>query len=176
MTAELPNLETERLWLRKMEPSDLPHVGKMLADPRMTKYIGYVAGQWTPEKWMERTVERREKDGLSFLAVELKPKRLFIAQIGLLLQEIDGKKEVEVGYHLLPEYWGNGYATEAAKACMEWGFKNLNVPRIISIIHPENQASINVAKRNGLKFDKEALFRGSPAVVYSLENPYLEIQ
>lgn len=172
MQKELPALETDRLWLRPIVPSDLAHIKRMLADPRMTRYIGAGVSTWTGERWLERTIERRQKDGLSFLAVELKPCHTFIAQIGLLLQDVEGKKEVEVGYHLFPEYWGNGYATEAAKACMEWGFKNLKVPRIISLIAPENKASQNVALRNGLKFDREISFREEPAHLYVLENPY----
>src|SRR3990167_7224172 len=110
MKQQLNSLETQRLWLRKMESSDLPFISKTLADPRMTQFIGSGAAQWTPEKWMARTFERQEQDGLSFLAVELKPGHEFVGQVGLLLQEVEGKKEVEVGYHILPEHWGKGYA------------------------------------------------------------------
>ena len=168
---ELPPLETERLWLRHMVPSDIEYVRQMLADPRMTKYVIMGPMTWTAETWLARTFERREKDGLTFLAVELKPSHTFIAQIGLLLQEVEGRKEVEVGYHLFPQYWGKGYATEAAKTCMEWAFEELNVPRVISLINPDNAASSNVAKRNGLALEREVSFRGYPANMYVLNNP-----
>jgi len=75
----------------------------------------------------------------------------------------------EIGYHLRRDYWGQGLATEAAIACREWGFTNLKVDRLISLIRPENVLSCGVAERNGMTIWKEVDWRGLRHYVYAVQ-------
>ena len=79
----------------------------------------------------------------------------FIGICGLLTQEIDEKKEIEVGYHILKKFWGQGYATEAAKLFIDYAFKNELANSIVSVIDVENFKSQKVAKKNGLTIEKK---------------------
>ena len=86
---------------------------------------------------------------------------------GLLPQgPIEGKDEIEVGYLFVKKFWGQGLATEAARAMMDAGFNELKLDRIISIINPNNKRSIAVAKRNGLAKETETIYKGRKAAVY----------
>ncbi|MFY9559737.1 MAG: GNAT family N-acetyltransferase [Terriglobales bacterium] len=75
----------------------------------------------------------------------------------------------EIGYHLRRDHWGQGLATEAARACREWGFAHLKVDRLISLIPPENTPSQRVAERNGMPIWKEVGWRGLRHYVYAVE-------
>lgn len=89
----------------------------------------------------------------------LKDSGELIGDCGCTLQKVEGTNHVEVGYHVRRDLWGNGYATEAARACIEYAFTKLGVDRVISLIRPENLQSIRVAEKNGLVCEK-AIFRG----------------
>ena len=79
----------------------------------------------------------------------------FIGRCGLIPQEIEGVAEVEIGYMLAKAYWVKGLATEAALAIRNYGFHKLGCSRLISLIDPQNQASMRVAAKIGLRYEKE---------------------
>ncbi|MFQ5753604.1 MAG: GNAT family N-acetyltransferase, partial [bacterium] len=101
-----------------------------------------------------------------FWKVLLKPDDQFVGIAGLLHQMIDNEIETEISYRILPEYWKNGYATEAAKACKEYAETNLGKNRLISLIHPKNNASNRVAQKLGAKKTKSVVFIGAKHDVY----------
>jgi ribosomal-protein-alanine N-acetyltransferase len=76
--------------------------------------------------------------------------------------------EVEIGYRLHPDYWNRGLVSEAARAVRDHAFADLKLPRVISLIHPENIPSRRVAEKNGMKIEKEITFRGFPTLVYAI--------
>jgi RimJ/RimL family protein N-acetyltransferase len=76
--------------------------------------------------------------------------------------------EVEIGYRLDPAYWNRGLITEAARAVRDHAFEDLKLPRVISLIHPENIPSRRVAEKNGMKIEKEITFRGFPTLVFAI--------
>jgi RimJ/RimL family protein N-acetyltransferase len=81
---------------------------------------------------------------------------------GFFHQEIDGTSEIEIGYRLHPNYWNKGLATEAAQAVRDHAFRDLNLSRLISLIHPENAASRRVAEKIGLQLERKTVFEGLP--------------
>ena len=93
----------------------------------------------------------------------------FIGQCGLLTQEVDDKKELEVGYHVMKKHWGKGFAPEAAKLFIDFAFENNLTKSIISIIHKENIKSQKVALRNGLTKEKETNWKGMDVYIYRIE-------
>lgn len=85
---------------------------------------------------------------------------------GLLVQDVDGRQELEVGYSMLPAHWRKGFATEAAKACMDEAFERGLATSIISIIQVDNVPSQRVAEKNGLQVDGQTTFHGHPVFIY----------
>jgi RimJ/RimL family protein N-acetyltransferase len=96
----------------------------------------------------------------------LKPDGEFAGDCGLTRQPVDDVTEMEVGYHLARRHQGQGLATEAARACLDYAFSNLGLHRVISLIRPENLPSRRVAERNGMSVEKQTIFAGLPHVVY----------
>ena len=118
------------------------------------------------EEWIEKSLRRYREHGISLWAVILKADGQLAGDCGLMRQEVDGVTETEVGYHLARRFQGQGFATEAARACMDHAFLKLGLGRVISLIRAENLPSRRVAERNGMTVEKEAMFAGLPHLVY----------
>jgi RimJ/RimL family protein N-acetyltransferase len=161
-------VETERLLLRLLTPDDTEALAAVLSDP--------IAMQWYPrpfsrpevEQWIARNRERYREHGHGLWAMVLKQSGAMIGDCGLVRQDVDREELVEVGYHVRRDHWGRGYATEAARGCMKYAFETLRLPRIISLIRPENQPSWRVAEKNGMKVWKQTSKWGDLHLVYSM--------
>lgn len=161
--------ETERLGLRKMTMDDLGALRPILSSEIAMKHYPKVLNDDEVLDWIGRVIKRYEDDDHSFWIVELKETSEVIGQCGILTQQVDGQTEPEIGYLFNPAFWGHGYATEAAKACMDYGRKQYGYQRYISMIVPENKPSINVALRNGLTLEKTVPYKDLEEVrVYSI--------
>jgi ribosomal-protein-alanine N-acetyltransferase len=90
-----------------------------------------------------------------------------IGDCGLVNQTIDGTIEVEIGYHINKKYWAKGFASEAARACKEYGFHHLGFKKLISIIDPRNIASIRVVEKIGFSKEKEAFIFNKTHFIYA---------
>ena len=93
-----------------------------------------------------------------------------IGQCGLLIQRVDDQEELEVGYAIIPTYWNQGYATEAARKCIEYGLQNRLSNSIISIIHDRNIESQKVAIKNRMAFEKQTTYKGNPVKIFRIDN------
>src|SRR5262249_39935305 len=162
-------LETARLSLREIKEDDLDDLLEIWADPEAMRFFPSTLDHQAMREWIERNQIRYEKYGHGFWAVILRTEQKFVGDCGLVIQEVDGVEELEVGYHFNRKYWGRGFATEAARACMDYAFNQLGRRRIISMIRPENTPSRRVAERNGLRIEKEVYWRGYQHYVYALE-------
>ncbi|MGN0738655.1 MAG: GNAT family N-acetyltransferase [Treponema sp.] len=144
-------LETERLFLRELEQGDLSALKRILQDEEtMYAYNGAFSDEEV-QQWLDRQFERYEKYGFGLWAVVLKENGRMIGQCGLTMQPWNGDEVLEVGYLFERNFWHKGYATEAAIACKEYAFNKLGASEVCSIIRDTNQASQNVALRNGMK-------------------------
>jgi len=125
------------------------------------------------EDFIKRCRAQYDKFGFGLLAVVYQEENRVLGYCGLFRQEIDGVIELEIGYRLHPGYWGRGIATEAAVMIRDWAFANLDREKLISIIEPENAASIVVAKKLGMNFEREFLFKGHRLThIYSLRRTH----
>jgi ribosomal-protein-alanine N-acetyltransferase len=111
-------------------------------------------------------LERQARNEPSQFAVVRRDEQSLIGYCGFFPQTVDGVEEVEIAYRLHPEHWGHGFATEAARAVREHAFRTLELPRVISLIHPDNHRSRRVAEKNGMTLEKETEFRGFRVHVY----------
>jgi len=91
-----------------------------------------------------------------------------IGYCGFYHQQIDQMNEIEIGYRLHPDYWNRGLITEAAQAVRDHGFRDLKLPRVISLIHPDNIPSRRVAEKNGMRLEKETVYRDFRTFVFAI--------
>lgn len=147
----IPTLETERLRLRPFRRSDLDDYATLRADPEVMRYlVGGAAEPWDRGRsWRHLAflLGHWQLGGSGMWAVERKETGMFLGVVGFA--EPEGWPGCELAWVLARRWWGNGYATEAARAALDYAFTVLKRNRVISLIHPENRASIRVAERLG---------------------------
>jgi [ribosomal protein S5]-alanine N-acetyltransferase len=164
-----PVIETERLLLRHMTLEDTQPLLRIWGSPEAMRLF---PGTWNFDDMrtaIERNIERYERDGHGLYAVVLKTSGDVAGDCGLVKQDINGSMELEVGYHMRPDLWGRGLATEAPRGCMNYAFETLRTKRLVSMIRPENIASRRVAEKNGLKLERTVFWRGYQHCIYSIE-------
>jgi RimJ/RimL family protein N-acetyltransferase len=120
------------------------------------------------EECTARNCRRYANDGHGLWAMVLKTNGELIGDCGLTVQDVDGATEVEIGYHMRRDHWGKGLATEASRACRDYGFGNLPVERLVSMIRPENLPSRRVAEKNGMSLSRQMIWRNLPHFIYSV--------
>lgn len=166
--------ETERIRFRKVEATDFDIWLGFCEFPDSVKYI-FSQEQLKEEDpvvrcrmWFDRVFNRYEKGTGGMNALIDKATGAYLGQCGLLIQNIDGLEELEVGYSLMPEHRGKGYALEAAMKCRDFAFENGFRDSLISTIHIENEASMKVARANGMQLDKTTVSNGDPVHIFRI--------
>ncbi|MBA2354392.1 MAG: GNAT family N-acetyltransferase [Luteitalea sp.] len=152
LIARLP-IRTGRLTLQPLGDEHLPALAALLADPVVMRY--FPRPMTLPESsiWLQRNLERYRHDGSGLFAVvrqDADGARL-IGDCGLVVRSFGGRTRVELGYHFARDVWGQGLATEAARACVALAFEASDVPAVVALIRPENRPSQGVARRAGLQ-------------------------
>ena len=148
--------ETERLILRHFYESDIDSLAMILADPDVMKFsLGNPYSLQQTRKLVEYTISSYKSNSLSLWAAVHKADDNLIGYCGHFVQEIEDKREIELTYRFAKEFWGKGLATEAAKATCKHAFTHFELNRLISIIEADNIASIRVAEKCGMKYDKD---------------------
>jgi ribosomal-protein-alanine N-acetyltransferase len=161
-------LETSRLILREFSSDDVDALALVLSDADTMRFYPTPLDRAGVEQWIARNRQRYLEDGLSLWAMILKSSGELIGDCGLTVQDVDGEKEVEIGYHVRRDLWRQGLASEAARACRNYGFSRLPVDRLISLIRPENLPSCRVAEKNGMTVWKEVMRKDIRHLVYSI--------
>lgn len=139
-------------------------------DPIVMKYYPKLLDEKDTLGWMERTQSGYRKYGHGFWIAESLNTGEFIGQIGLLPQIIEGEYHAELAYMIRSAVFGKGFATEAGKACLHFGFERLDRNKIVSMIRPENLPSRSVAHRLGLTSEKEMDWKGSRSLLHSINH------
>ncbi len=167
---KIPTLETQRLRLRPLCNDDFEDYAELYADPEVLRYLGTGPEPWERVRsWRHMAFARGhwEFRGVGMWAVEHKETGAFMGLIGFAVPE--GWPGFELAWILARRWWGNGYATEGARAALAHAFTVLEKDRVISLIHPENQASIRVAERIGEKLQGRILHCGREMLCYGLD-------
>jgi RimJ/RimL family protein N-acetyltransferase len=162
-------LETARLALRELTPSDLDFVASMLADPEVMRFYPKTHTRAEAEVWLERQRMRYARDGHALWLVTEKESGLPLGQVGLVMQTIDGAVIPEIGYLIHRPYWRHGYAAEAALGTRSHAFGVLGYPRVISLIRPENTPSQGVARKMAMTIQGRTLHAGFETDVWGIE-------
>ncbi|MFN5416497.1 MAG: GNAT family N-acetyltransferase [Flavobacteriia bacterium] len=151
------NLESERLRTRKLTLEDAVIFSSFFENEEAQKFLPkfFDSAIERTKHLIEKQLERYEENRFGHKAILDKETNEFLGICGLLLQDVDGTFEIEVGYHFLPKYWGKGYAPEAAKLFINYAFENNITDSVISVIDLDNFKSQRVAEKNGLKIEKQ---------------------
>ena len=152
-----PKMETERLILRYWREDDLAGFAELNADPQVMEFFPWTLTMLETQALMSVMIERTASDGFSFAPVEEKQTGRFIGFVGLNRPRHDPALPfepcVEIGWRLLPSAWGKGYATEAARAWLGFGFETLGLSEIVAMTTEHNTASRAVMERLGMRYD-----------------------
>lgn len=166
-------LETNRLFLRTFSIDDAGLIYQLNAGPEITRYTG------DPIRDIKQAKEVLEKTILPQYAlynhgrwaVHTNESGEFIGWCGLKARP--ERNEIDLGYRFMKNAWGKGYATEAAFACLNYGFKALHLKRIVGRAMPENIASIRVLEKCGMIYVGDETVDGHPAKTYERQNPFI---
>lgn len=162
--------ETTRLQFREIRNSDFDQWLEFFNHPSSFEHW---AGEFDkPEaeckKWFARQAERYRNDEGGMNALIEKQSGKLVGYCGLLIQTVDQKREMEVGYSLLHEYRNKGYATEASRKCIDFAFQNNFTDSVISIISLTNIPSTNVALKNGMKIEKQTVYKENQVNIFRI--------
>lgn len=167
----LDGQETERLNFRLLKQSDFESWIEFFKDKSVGKFVGMEDisnPQKQCEKWFELNQKRYKNDSGGMNALIDKSTNKLIGQCGLLVQEVDGNKEMEIAYSILPKFRNKGYATEAAKKCRDFAFTKFSFDTLIPIVHIKNIKSEKVALKNGMLKTKRTVFEDMPVNIFRI--------
>ncbi len=161
-------LETERLRLRMFCKADLDAYAEMCADPEVMRYLGAGQPMSRADTWRQLAMllGHWQLRGYGMWAVEDRARGHLIGRIGFFNPE--GWPGFELGWMLGRPYWGHGFATEGAREALAYAFRELQQTHVISLIRPQNTASIRVAERLGQRLERRVDVRGGEALVYGI--------
>lgn len=165
-------LETERLILRKIVAEDADALFQIQSNSDVMRYA--INGPSSEEgvfRFIHSTLSRYDNDGVGQWAMVEKLSNTVIGDCGFSIKDIDRVREHDLSYRLSRKYWGKGFATEAALACRNYGFKTLHLDRIISIQDRDNKLSLKVLQKIGMTLVKEITFHHKIALVYGINHP-----
>lgn len=175
-------IETERLILRKPRLEDAADLAPAYADPEVMRYLGDGSTMTRDqlEKGIGLWLERWEANGVGLFSMERREDCRVIGRSGFLVwdgetwevanfADAGERAEVELGWTVAREHWGQGYATEAALAMRDWGIAERGFTRLISIIRHGNDRSVHVAEKIGERYERDIVPWGKPAQLYALE-------
>lgn len=163
--------ETKRLKIAKLTDAYRDELITFFNHPEAVKFFNPIENvEEFVDLWLDRLNMRYEKHGIGFYALLDKETGDFIGQSGALIQTLDGEETThhEVGYHIMPQHWRKGYASEAAQFFRNQVFEKGLADEVISIIHVDNHPSKGVARNNGMKVKRNAQFRGWPVDVFAI--------
>lgn len=165
--------ETERLRFRNLERSDFETWEPLFRVKQAAQFLALDPSKSPAElceSWFQKIFHRYENDlgGMNVLVDKITGK--MVGQCGLLIQEVQDETRMEIGYSVLPEFWGKGYASEAAQKCKDYAFENDFFESLISMVHVDNIASEKVARKNGMQLEKTfSDYKGCPANMFSID-------
>ena len=164
----IDSFTTTRIKARGMTPGDLDDLASMAQNPEVMITLGGVQDRTQVLVFLEKNVKHHDEHGFGYWIFEDKDTGAFIGRGGLKHVHIDGADEVELAYAFMPEYWGQGLATEIGKELVRIGFEELGLKSIVCFTLPDNKASQRVMEKVGFTYEKKCVYKGLPHVLYRL--------
>ena len=165
----VPRVETQRLLLREWRDGDLDAYAELSSDPQVMRHLGGPVDREQTWRGMALHAGHWALRGYGNWVLERRADGVLVGRAGLWNPE--GWVGLEVGWTLARHAWGQGYATEAGRAAIDWAWATLGAERLISLIRPDNTASARVAQRLGMRPVGADTLYDQPIDVYGLERP-----
>jgi RimJ/RimL family protein N-acetyltransferase len=162
-------VETPRLEMRRMTYDEVPALLAVFSDPEVMRYYPDPFDCRQMQGWVDWNQRSYADCGYGLWALILRATGELIGDCGLVNQQVDGVREIEIGYHVRRDLWRQGLATEATSACRDYGFTTLGSRRLISLIDPQNAASRRVAEKIGMTLRREVQWKDKLTCVYAIE-------
>lgn len=161
---------TERLRFREMVDADLDRMADLLGDHDVMRHYPRPKTRDEALGWIQWNKHNYAEHGYGLWIVEDHAGE-FVGDCGLTWQPVDGEQILEVGYHVVRTLQGRGYASEAARACLDLATGPIGESRVVAIINPENAPSRRVAEKIGLRLERTTEVRSLPVVIYGCGSP-----
>ena len=184
-------LATKRLLLRRLDEADAAAYLALISDTEAMRFVSSGRPPTAPEAAQSISAinARYEKDGFGVVGIEHRAEARLIGRVGFWVWdrtnwtgghtwcELRDRAEIELGWALVRDTWGHGFATEAAAAMRDHAFRELGLTRLISLIHPENNRSLRVAHRLGAVHEADIeTARWGPALLFVHKGPVANAQ
>jgi RimJ/RimL family protein N-acetyltransferase len=155
--------------LRELTEADLDVVATMMADVEQMSLYPRPRTREETKTWIGRNLELYEQRGFGFWLMEAPDIGIFLGYCGVRPIDIDGVEEMEMGWHVKKEFWGQGLATEAASVCRDLAFDRFNIAGLVATIDPTNASSVRVAEKIGMRLERDVVLDGWSCLIYSIE-------
>ncbi len=160
-------LETKRLRIRLFREDDLDRLDEIHSDPEAMRYMGQVRTREQSRDLIRKYTDDFPKNRFTMWALEAKDSNDLVGRAGLSF--LDGTDEIEVGYLIDRKYWGQGFATEAAAACVGYGFEEVDLDWIVGIVQPPNKASLRVLEKLGFVYLRDDHYYEADVLYHRIE-------
>ena len=168
MSAAPDVLTTARLRLLRPSLSDFEDLARMHLDPRMMVTLGGLRDHDQSRSDLERVMHHWDEHEFGLYFVRDAEDARFLGRAGLKRVHVNDRDEVEIGWSVVADEWGNGLATEAARRLLELAFDDLGLTEIVSFTLPHNAASVRVMDKLGMQYERDGVYAGLPHVFYRL--------
>ncbi|MBX3026894.1 GNAT family N-acetyltransferase [bacterium] len=169
MPDDLGRLHTARLLLTRIAAADLDELRRMHRDPVVMATLGGVRSDEVSADILTQLMAHWDAHGFGYWMAHERATGAFVGRGGLRRVVVGGGDEVEVGYALMPQFWGRGLATELARECARVGFEVLGQRSLVAFTLPTNVASRAVMQRVGFAYERDVIWAGMPHVLYRLD-------
>jgi ribosomal-protein-alanine N-acetyltransferase len=164
----LTTLETDRLVGEPIGPAHQQELCALLGDPRVGATLGGALSPPRVAAALTAKFEHWQRHGFGYWVWREKGTGAAVARGGLQWTHVGGRDEVEVGWAVMADRWGEGFASELGAASVAYGFERLGLREIVSYTLPTNRASRRVMEKLGFEFEREIEHAGLPHVLYRL--------
>ena len=164
-------LETPRTFMREILGNDFDFLLRMMSDPQVMRYYPRPFGERDVRDFINRMRARYREDGCGLWLLVDRETGEPLGRVGLMRQDVNGVDEFEIGYMVHRPFWRRGLATEAALAVRQYAFTERKLPRVVSLIRPENEASQGVARKLGMGIVGSTQTLGLEHHVFAVESP-----
>lgn len=165
---KLPVFESDRIYLRSIADDDFELIYRLSINPNVLKFIN--GGRVLSKEEIKKDLDKRLQsttDVFGYWMIFEKKSNDFIGWV--VLKPLDQTQEIEIGYRLLEEHWGKGFATEAASLIINYGFNTLNMDKISAVVLEKNLGSRKVLEKLGLTYIKKGNYYGAKCMYYMLK-------
>jgi ribosomal-protein-alanine N-acetyltransferase len=165
----IEEIETSRLFGHRLRPDDFDVLHEMHTNPTVMATLGGVRTEDETRQTLQRYLNDWQHDGFGLWILRSKTDGRFVGRGGLRRVFVGGNDEVEVGYALMPKYWGQGIATEIAVVAVHTAFMQLGLSSLVAFTLPTNLASRRVMEKCRFVFERDIIWKDLPHVLYRLK-------